>query len=410
MSAAVRESAGTSDFTLIIPTFNRPLVLAQLLNYLARQKATFPVLVLDSSGDDAKAANAALIGGGSLRLDVRLLSFDSSITPFEKFWRGSEAVETAFCSFCADDDVVMLDAIPLLVGHLNAHADVSAAHGLYFTFYATDHIGITSIVYAGASFAGATSLVRFTELFRRYEAVTYAVYRTGVMRHALKAVLPIESMLARELLGSALTVIAGKVARLPILYYGRSLHPSWPYENWHPIDFLISSPQALFDDYARYRPVLVEALTKDTRRRHAPANMLKVVDLTHLRYMADYVNPVVMDFVIEEVLAGTPKAEIMKGVWPRLTAGPPVPKRASIGDALRGLLQRLRFEPEPTPVPKEANEGGVPATRSIASTTQAGLPREYRLYEAFSSELNRVDRRKADVLIAGLVREMNAYG
>ena len=379
MAERVGRTPAGPAFTLIVPTFNRPPVLAQLLTYLARQKAGFPVLVLDSGTDDSKAANVAFVDGARLELDVRLLPFESSITPFEKFWRGSEEVRTDFCAFCADDDVVMLEAVPTLVLFLQKHSAFSAAHGLYFTFYLTDHVGITSVVYAGRSFDEDGSMTRFMNLFRRYEAVTYAVYRTGVMRQVLKAVLPMQSMLARELLGSALTVVAGKVARLPVLYYGRSLHPSWPYQHWHPIDFLISSPQELFEDYARYRSILLESLTSSGTGKHTRADVLKIIDLTHLRYLAEFVSPAMMDYLSEQVIAGAPKDEIMKGVWPRLTAGTPAPKDALV------------------------------ATRSVEATTFDGRPREYRLYEAFSSALSGAATHRADALIAGMLREMNAY-
>jgi glycosyltransferase domain-containing protein len=372
-------SAARPRFTLIVPTFNRPPMLARLLAYLARQKAGFPVLVLDSSDDAAKAANAALVGG--LELDVRLLSYETTITPFEKFWRGSEEVRTEFCALCADDDVIMLDAIPSLVRFLRRHPAVSAAHGLYFTFYVTDHIGITSIVYAGRSFGGRKRLTRLIDLFRRYEAVTYAVYRTGVMRSVLREVLPMRSMLARELLGGALTVVAGTVARLPIVHYGRSLHPSGPYQHWHPIDFLISSPQALFDDYARYRRVLLESLTTSGALRGTPADILKIIDLTHLRYLVDYVSPGMMDYLIEQVVAGTPPEEIMNGVWPRLGAPTPDSKRPWASETWRRLRTWLvqdlgrRFGGAPEEVERLRS---VHATTlgggrgSIGSTTSSG--------------------------------------
>ena len=43
--------------TIVIPTYNRPLYLARLLNYFAAKKAPCAIHVLDSSDEDNKAAN-----------------------------------------------------------------------------------------------------------------------------------------------------------------------------------------------------------------------------------------------------------------------------------------------------------------------------------------------------------------
>jgi glycosyltransferase domain-containing protein len=393
------------EFTLIVPTFNRPRDLARLLTYLVRQKAEFPVLVLDSSDGETKVANAGLID--HVELDVRLVSYASSITPFEKFWRGSQEVRTEFCSLCADDDVLMLDAILPLVNFLQEHPDFSAAHGLYFTFYDNVHIGITSIVYSGGSFGRDDPLLRFLDFFRRYEAVTYALYRAEVMRYALAQIQAMQSMLARELLAGALTVVAGKVARLPIVYYGRSLHPSVPYQHWHPIDFLISSPQALFEDYAKYRRTLLESFDKNGASPETSVEVLKIIDLVHLRYLVDYVSPTMMDYLLEQVLAGRPPAEIMLGVWPRLSANDaPTLKRLWSSRTLRRFRERL------VPSLRQYHLRWLLRTaqnQTVNATTFSGRPREYRLYEAFLSALARMDSAGSAVVIDGILREMNAY-
>lgn len=396
-------TATRQEFTLIVPTFNRPRDVARLLNYLARQKADFPVLVLDSSDDQTKAANRALID--TLELDVRHLLHDASVSPFEKFWRGSQEVRTDFCALCADDDVVLLESIQPLVQYLQAHPDFSAAHGLYFTFYDQGHVGLTSIVYAGESLDREDPLTRLRECFTRYEAVTYAVYRSDVMRDALSRIQPLKSMLGRELLAGALTVVAGKVARLPVGYYGRSLSPSHPYQHWHPIDFLISSPQGLFDDYARYRQILLERLeTAGTAR--TPADLLKIIDLVHLRYFADYAGPGMMDYLLEQVVAGTPSTEIMSGVWPRLGASDsPTVTRLWSSSTLRRL--RARLAPRLRQYHLRRLFMGE-RDRTMMATTVGGRRREYRLYPAFLSALTRADSAGSAVL-EGIVGGMNAY-
>jgi glycosyltransferase domain-containing protein len=392
--------------TLIVPTFNRPRELARLLTCLARLKADFPVLVLDSSDGEVQEANRAL--AGDLPLDLRLVSYPSAVSPFEKFWRGSREVLTDLCSICADDDVVLVEALALLASFLGEHRDFSAAHGLYYTFYDRGHIGLTSIVYAGRSLDQADAQARLLAFFRPYEAVTYALYRAEVMRSGLERVQPVRSLLARELLAGALAVVAGKIARLPVVYYGRSLHPSFPYQHWHPIDFLISSPQAMLDDYTRYRRILLEGLAASGPLAGSPEDALRLIDLVHLRYLTAYVDRGMMDYLLDGVRAGTPPDEIMRGVWPRLAAADSPTLRRLWSSRTLGRL-RARLAPGLRRHHLRWLLGG-PGNRTVRSVTAAGQPREYRLYDAFRSALERAGPPDATAGVDSIVRHMNCYG
>lgn len=392
----------TDTVTLVIPTYNRPRDLERLLTYLARQAAAFPILVLDSSHDDIKAGNAAV--AASRDLNLRHLTYPSPMAPWEKFWRGADEVVTEFCSLCADDDVVLLDSLPPLVEFLRNRPDFMAAHGWYFSFYDSVHLGITAIVYSSQSIDADDPLWRLRAMFNRYEAVTYALYRTDALRHVLRQVQPVESMLARELLAGALTVVSGKVGRLPALYYGRSLAASEPYEHWHPVDFLVSSPEQMFKDYARYREILLEGFYKIGYADHAPAELLKVIDLVHTKYFTEYVSPEIMNYLIDAAVAGTDRREIMRGYWPLLMPAPsPEPgqeSRTTVVGRLRARLAR-RLPAASASLPPRAS-----GDRTIVSTTAAGVPREYRLYGEFLSTVSRANLANP---VEALIRALNAY-
>jgi glycosyltransferase domain-containing protein len=394
-----------ADYTLVVPTYNRPLKLAGLLRHLERQPVRFPILVLDSSSDVSRAANAAFIR--TLDLDVRLLTYDASMTPFEKFWRGAEVVATEYCSLCADDDVLLVDALPPLVAHLRAHGDFSAAHGWYFNFSETAHVGVTAVMYAGPSNDAEAPLRRVRTLFERYEAVTYALYRTDVLRRALREVQRVDSMLARELLAGALTVVAGKVARLPLFYYGRSLAPSEPYVHWHPVDFLISSPERLLIDYARYREILAEALGKSGEHERDRAEVLVLLDLVHTRYLCDYINPRVMDHLITQVMAGADRSAIMKGYWPLLVPPPSlVPPRPWWWRPLKIARDRLAPGLRRHDLRRAI---ALPGERRIASVTAGGRARTYLFHAAFLSEVRRLGAVEVPAAIDGIVRSLDSY-
>lgn len=371
-------------YTLVVPTYNRPADLARLLSYVENHRLDCPVLVADSSEPAIAQANAEAVA--RTRADVRLERFDPDTSPWVKFWRAAELVTTPYCSMCADDDLVVPGSLTTLVDHLEAHPDYSAAHGWYFTFYDNGHIGITSSVYRGASIDGEEPLERLYALFRQYEAVTYAVYRTEVAKAVLGGVQPLRSMLGRELLGGALTVAAGKTARLPVFYYGRSLAPSQPYSHWHPLDFLVSSPDGMWRDYAAYRSILLEALVQGGRTRYAREELAILIDLVHLRYLADYVKPPVMDYLVEQKMARREKPQIMQGLWAVLAGT----VDTGVARALTGnrWVRRIRDRFFPRIRSHHLKRMMAPSSEGkVQSTTASGKAREYLLYPEFLSSV-----------------------
>lgn len=300
-------------YTLIIPTYSRPDDLGRLLRFLARQQAAFRVLVLDSSRPEVQERNAAAARG--LALDLRIERFEPATPPWEKFRRGAEMVQTEFSSMCADDDVVLLSALPELVGFLAANRDHGAAHGWYFNFGLDSAMDLTAVVYRGPSLDDPDPIMRLHRLFSRYEALTYAVHRTGVLAEATRRAAGMRNMALSELLGGAIAATLGKAARLPVLYYGRSLAPSQAYHGWHPVEFLIDSPAALIRDYAAYRGALFDAAAAHRALEGDPARLRQLVDLIHLRYLSEFYRPALVDHVIRCGRRGLDRAETLRGAW-----------------------------------------------------------------------------------------------
>ena len=169
------------------------------------------MLVLDSSAPAAQSANRD--AAAAVDYNITIESFDQATPPWEKFRRGSELVDTPYCSLCADDDLVLPDSLEQIVAFMDAHADYSVVHGWYFSFHDGPRIGITGSAYSGASLDQDDPLQRLYTLFKNYEAVTYGVYRADVMRSVLSDVQGVDSMLGKELLGGALTIVRGKAHR-----------------------------------------------------------------------------------------------------------------------------------------------------------------------------------------------------
>lgn len=395
------DSASLAEkFTLIVPTYNRPADLLRLLAYLAGLRADFPVLVLDSSGPETQQANREAADRSGL--NVRYETFDGTVSPWEKFWRGSEMVRTPYCSLCADDDLVLPSSLGPIVRHLEEHPGFSVAHGWYFTFYNNAHIGITSSVYRGPSLDQQDPVERLLALFRNYEAVTYGVYRTAVMQSVLHDVQGVGSLLGRELLGGALATAMGKVARLPLFYYGRSLAPSQSYTHWHPLDYLISNPDGLYRDYAQYRKILFNRLKSNNYAAIPDDELVTVLDLIHFRYLSDYVKPRVMDYLTEQVMARKPKPEIMQGMWSVLAQE----SNQGLVRTLSGnrMLRKIRDRFFPGFRLHDFRRHLAPTEqRKIQSKTSGGAAREYLFYKEFLAsfgESSGIDQEIAKIVAA----------
>jgi len=316
------------SYTLVIPTFNRPELLGRLLRYLELQSARFNVLVLDSSTPDNKSKNAQAVA--SVKLRIRRLEYDTGLSPFAKFLAGTEAVDTAFLSLCADDDIVVVQSVAQLVEFLQHNDDYSAAHGFYFNFHETraperpgdaarkpgagSQTKVTSLFYRSPSIADEQPVQRVAQLFRRYEALTYAVYRTAVARHVYEESQKVESILARELLAGALTVAAGKSARLKIIYYGRNTAPSAGYDNWNPLEWLATDPSGMFSEYVTYRSVLARHIVDHDTRPMAVEEAQRICDLIHLRYLCPFLQPRVIEFALNKNLERLTRREIITEV------------------------------------------------------------------------------------------------
>lgn len=302
-----------TQYTLVVPTYNRHAMLSRLLAYLERVGAPFCILVLDSSEAGAQQENARAISGRST-LNIRHVTFPTIIDPYVKMREGLEMVTTPYCSICADDDLVIVPAIRRCAEELGRDPTVAVAHGYYFNFNESSTFDLSFVVYRGKSLDGKTSLARLRTLFAAYEAVLYGIYRTAIAQRVFREVDKMNTVLGRELLTAALTVIAGKTLRVPDFYYGRSTGESFSYRAWHPHQILAQDPAALFARYPAFRELLLEALAE-----YSPGLNLQsagmVIDLVMLKYLDPFLRSDVLDLIINARLRGAGSDAIVDKIW-----------------------------------------------------------------------------------------------
>jgi glycosyltransferase domain-containing protein len=313
------------DFTLIIPTYNRPQLLAALLSCLEMQKADCRVLMLDSSHPEVLGTNRARVAASSL--DIEFAEFPD-LDPIEKWRQGIHKVTTPFCALCADDDLVILEGVRRCLDTLRGNPAASVVQGYSFTFLprANGDMELNNIVYFRPTIDDASPLQRLDKLFQQYQALCYGVFRAPALQRILDALQPLTTTLARDLLWSALTVIDGHVIRLPHLSVGRRMGLSAADNYWHPLEWLCKDPDSLFAEYLRYRELTAAAVLQRSDNDLQLDEVYELLDLIHLRYIAQHAPDSVLEFITEQQIAGANFAEY----WPRHEIQSPLYNAAGI--------------------------------------------------------------------------------
>jgi len=276
------------NYTLVIPTFNRPLLLGALLRYLESARAAFPILILDSSSEENRRRNRAMLA--ALQLNAKLLEFDEQVNVFAKFNEGLAKVETDYVSVCADDDLVFVDAIAASVGTLVDRPDYVACHGIYMNFSVVGRVVDLQIEYAGPSIEATDAGDRIYELLSRYEALFYAVYRRDFFADVLRRskqpqAPPLWHFWLWELFAAVLTAGSGKVKRLACISNARRAFPDASNSQWHPASLIVDDSDAFFAEFVRYRRRLIDYFSeKGVNLGTDPARRLT---LAHLAYFVD---------------------------------------------------------------------------------------------------------------------------
>ena len=315
-----------NDFTLIIPTYNRPVELERLLAYLGMAGAGFPVEILDSS--DAAAAARNRQAAAAAPLPVRYRAFDPQTQPFDKFAAGAAEVATPFAAMCPDDDIPILAGLQASLQQLRDRPDHVLSHGWYFLFGGTGgDFDIHTLLYHAPGYAEPDPLRRLHRLVRRYQALTYGVYRTPVLQEALDRSRHLDSLLWREHLSSALPVIRGKAGRVDTFFMGRRAGGHSARKRWHPVEWLIDDPQGLVTGFAAFAAELAAAIAEQEAAAgggRPAAEILPLVHLIYADYLVQHMPQEIFDTIVERRLQGVPAEEVFASrevVLPVINAG-----------------------------------------------------------------------------------------
>jgi glycosyltransferase domain-containing protein len=271
--------------TLIIPTFNRTKFLARLLNYYAMKKTHIHFLVLDSSGLHAREANK--INSAVLGDSVRYVSFPETMPVAIKLLEGLKLVETPFCAFCADDDLVFVDGLKTALSFLEDHPDYVCVDGIYLNFHQVESNVHLKVEYATKGITADDPGARVFKLYQKYESLFYGVFQTQHALNIFSGVCQNTSLHYQELFQATSALLIGKSHRLPLFYAARQhcnpadLHR----DKWQTYYWFAEDPKEFIEYYLVYRDILWDFYQKHILdKKYSKESFFQVMDIAHAMY------------------------------------------------------------------------------------------------------------------------------
>lgn len=292
-----RASASMTDLrpqhTLVIPTFNRPDLLNQLLRYYQSQPIKLNLLVLDSSFENIAKTNAANIAVQSA--DIRHEVYPDDMPMAVKLLQGFKFISTPFVSFCADDDIVFPASLVEACQHLVSDPSAAATHGYYVNFRRVEREVYIQREYSGPSIDAAHSGARLFKLHQNYESLFYAVCRTPDLQRVFADVAQIDSLSFQELFQSIGLLILGKATRFQKFYAGRqSCEPAEPdRKKWQTYYWFADERSDYIEHYLRYRSQVLSFYQRNSKDIPLlrDEEILKTLDLSHTVYFSSSCPP-----------------------------------------------------------------------------------------------------------------------
>lgn len=295
------------DCSLIIPTYNRPQLLEDILRFVAGTASGIRVFVADSSEPSIQERNRSICAEKDIH--ATHLSYDPNIKMMEKLQDACNHVETPYLSLCADDDLVFLDTIWSCVRFLQENKDFVLCHGDYYSCFYDDGKSPSYRIDTVPRVIGYdTPEERLLSILTKYNYLFYAVCRTDAYRSMLGRIGTLHSAHFIELLSAVDLVLDGKVGHVPEPYIVRnsSVPSVFADQLTDPNLAMGQSARQFFEDYVGFRDRVLEHL-RAVSPHLGPAQAEQVADTGFLLYLRRiFASATVLGSLQEQGLIGGP--------------------------------------------------------------------------------------------------------
>ena len=253
--------APSAKLTVIIPTYNRAQFLERLLGFACEARFPFPIQVADSSNEENRKQNEALIGIDYAALNIGYSHFDCGL--MEKLFRSVESVTTPYCCFWADDDFQLPEGLLSCLRYLDQHEDYGSCMGQFLAVRRneTDTDVFLETYPSRDESSAAERVLRWSENFY---SNFYAVYRTPLLlemlRAATKASCYERCRIIPEVLMGQMSLLLGRQRMLGELSIVYQMHPG----NDSRVIPCVRDHDAFPEDYRRYRETTAQIFSHAT--------------------------------------------------------------------------------------------------------------------------------------------------
>jgi glycosyltransferase domain-containing protein len=347
--------------TAVIPTHNRVKQCLALLRFLRSCGFEHPIVVADSSRPDrARALEKAVTGL------ARYQYYDQGIAQYSKFARIAQCAETPYLVCLPDDDILFPHAIEAALAHLQGHSDHVAAHGYSLRFgLERGDFDIYKVEHFIPTIADEAPMRRYFHMMQRYQPHVWAVFRREAYATAMEAAALMKGTVFQEFMFQIVSVLLGKVARLPLIYAMRGMEESHvDYSEADPFQWLIKDADSLFKSYAVFRQALLNFLRfgnihpkHDFRRffewgigidNPRRVQVEQIIDLINASYLVRVTDSGVVNYAAQYALGDVDAPVKFPGPW----AGWSAPRaedlvRASRRTGRQYVWRRAVIEAEP---------------------------------------------------------------
>ena len=282
------------NFSIIIPTYNRPAHLSRIISYYDSFGENFRVIVADSSREEFKGDNKGIVSSASNLNILYLDNYSPETHPFQKFSDAVNHVEKKYCVFCADDDFIVPGGIEASLAFLESNTDYAVAHGRYISFKVVNGSGNTqryhwNFAYLPISIELPDPAARLELQLADYTLPTvYGVHRSSILKKIYAEVLKsgVDLHMFGELLATSLTVIFGKTKYMDTFYAARSEQTAGSGPGWPSVKDAII--EGTYDEkYPAFRKCLTSHLMEKTDMNSEEAGL--IVDKAMTGYLKKFI-------------------------------------------------------------------------------------------------------------------------
>jgi glycosyltransferase domain-containing protein len=231
---------------IIIPTYNRPAMLAKTLRFLDSSNVDCAIHVADGSSPENAARNAKTILRYQKVIEIKHHPYPSEIPMYQRIAFVTKTLDSQYILLHADDDFLFIDAVKECVQFLENNPLYVCCQGPMITCFIDQPVESRLKPYLTNPYSDASAIDRVKRMLYQYSPTFYAVHRRTVLLESFGGGDFNETNPRLDEIASALqTVALGRTGLIDKLYGLRLVHPDQDSQRDTWMDLMMSEKFSL---------------------------------------------------------------------------------------------------------------------------------------------------------------------